>query len=177
MTDEKIQNNDKDNAELIYQHTLGIVKEKRDSIVRLDAKIGALLAFQGFSLRQAGIDINLKVFTWPIPIYEPIFWYSFCKILSYAFVLCSVFYCIKGLIVISAGGTVNPMEMLKSEIFENNMIDNKRNLIATWNETNKEYEEVLNSKQKNLNTAFHLTFLSIVIVTISNVLSNFLITP
>ncbi|WP_027401578.1 hypothetical protein [Aphanizomenon flos-aquae] len=161
MNTENTQNdNHKDNAELIYQHTLNIVKEKRESIVRLDTKTGALLAFGGFSLRSIEIPYNAEIFQ--LSIYNAAFWYLGLKIFSYIFVLLSTWFCIRGLIVIKAGGTASPTAMLKAEIFDRDITTNKCSLIRTWDEVTKEYEKILEGKEKRLNIAFNLMFFSII---------------
>jgi hypothetical protein len=159
MGKSQIAENNKNNAELVYQHTLQIIKEQKESLIRLDNKISATLGFSVLLLRLFEIKIQH-----PITEYRELtseIYYLFFKAAGYIFtVICAVI-CVFGLKGVSKGAIIEPSDLLEDEVFNRSVTENKRAMVETLTGTIEEYYKSGKFKQKILNIALLLIVISI----------------
>jgi hypothetical protein len=132
--------NSSKNADLAYQHTLGLFKEQKDSIIRLDTKLSALLGFSGLSLRftESLHSMPMKSYSWK----DPETWCLIFKILSCIFALICSAVCVSRLTAKTRGSAVSPEFFFKKDFYEADEDTNKYALTLAWIETLNEYEGI-----------------------------------
>ncbi len=121
------------NADLIYQHTLYLLKEQKDSIIRLDTKLSALLGFSGLTLRFTE-SLHSQPFK-NLFFQEPEIWCLLLKIISCLLAAICTAICVCELTARTRGSAVDPAELLKSKFYERDEETNKCAVTIAWIET------------------------------------------
>lgn len=167
------ESNTSKNADLIYQYTFNLAKEQRDSIIRLDTKLSALLGFSGLTLRFTE-SLHSKPFS-EILHNNPEILCLICKIISCVFALVCAGICVHGLQAKTRGIAVDPSELLKIELYERDVETNKCYITKAWIKSMQEYEDIGKNKGKKLNLSLWLIILSVIFSTINTLIYIFFI--
>jgi hypothetical protein len=158
------------NADLIYSYTEALLKNKVDSLSRLDIKLNWIIAASGILLR---FSIDLPTTSDALETIHTICYT--CKLLKIILCVAATFAVIISMIGLTAklkGKVPDPKDLMKSDLYA---LDNeylKCRIINTWIQTEKEYLDIGKQKGEQLNKAIRLLCTAIVAFALDIVLVN-----
>lgn len=163
-------NTSKPNTELIYNYTEALIKAQNESLNRLDAKLGGLLAFTGVLVKIAA-DLPGRTALQRV---TGLICYTcvLLKVLTLVFLALAALKLCIGITAKLRGKVVSPQALMRDEWYFSDQETCQCYIINTWIETEQEYEQVGFEKSKNLTQAIWLISSSIVTLIISAVFTT-----
>ncbi|MGB5595327.1 MAG: hypothetical protein WBM32_07845 [Crocosphaera sp.] len=157
------------NTDLIYSYTQELRKLQNESLNRLDTKMSVFFAFTGVLVRFAS-DLSEKVIIQDFVCYSCLL----LQVITYMALGSSALILCLGLTTKLRGSVISPKALMKDRWYFADKNDISDYIISGWVQAEEEYEKLGFEKGRKLNIAVWLIALSLICITINNILIKIL---